>query len=297
MNSKSPLGFLYALLAYASWGVFPLYWKHFTGVSPLEIIGHRVLWSLFFLLLLVVFFKQLGELRSVLTNKAQLGILLLTATLLSTNWGFFIYGVISSQVVQTSFGYFLNPLVTILFGFLFLKERLTRLQWIAVGIAACGVLLFGVTLGKFPWIAVGLAVTFAFYGLLRKIVAVTPMVGLLAETLLMAIPAVFVVQAFAATSRFDSSLSMSLLFVGAGVVTTLPLIWFNSAAKLLPLSTMGFLQYVAPTIQLLIGIFVFKESFSLREGASFALIWLAIALYLFTLWKSRRYPVVIPDAD
>lgn len=297
MNSKSPLGFLYALLAYASWGVFPLYWKLLAGTSPLEIIGHRVLWSLFFLLVLVAFFQQMGELRQVLTNKAQLGILLLTATLLSTNWGLFIYGVISNHVVQTSFGYFLNPLVTILFGFLFLKERLTRLQWVAVAIAACGVLLFGITLGRFPWIAVGLAVTFAFYGLLRKIVAVSPLVGLLAETMLMGLPAIFVVWSYAETTQFGSSLTMNLLFIGAGVVTTLPLIWFNSAAKLLPLSTMGFLQYVAPTLQLLIGIFVFRESFSTQEAMSFGLIWAAIGLYLYTLWRSRRYPVLVPDAD
>jgi chloramphenicol-sensitive protein RarD len=292
-------GFVFALLAYASWGLLPLYWKPFTTVSPLEVVSHRVIWSLLLLALLVVLFRQVDEMRAVLRSGKRLAVLCLTASLLSVNWGLFIYGVVSGQVVQTSLGYFLNPLVSILLAFLFLKERLNLVQLLAVFLAACGVAHFGWRLGQLPWIALALALTFGLYGLLRKIVAVTPLVGLLVETALMTPPALAIIWSLSSQGRagFGNSANLTLLFLGAGVVTTLPLLWFNSATKLLRLSTMGFLQYLAPTLQLLVGVVVFKEPFSSREVISFVLIWTAIAIYLYSLLRSRQYAIPMPDPD
>jgi chloramphenicol-sensitive protein RarD len=292
-------GFVFALLAYASWGLLPLYWKPFATVSPLEVVSHRVIWSLLLLAILVVLFRQVDETRAVLRSGKRLAVLCLTASLLSVNWGLFIYGVVSGQVVQTSLGYFLNPLVSILLAFLFLKERLNLVQLLAVFLAACGVAHFGWHLGQLPWIALALALTFGLYGLLRKIVSVTPLVGLLVETALMTPPALAIIWSLSSQGRagIGNSAHLTLLFVGAGVVTTLPLLWFNSATKLLRLSTMGFLQYLAPTLQLLVGVAVFKEPFSSREVISFVLIWTAIAVYLCSLLWSRRYPEPMPDAD
>jgi chloramphenicol-sensitive protein RarD len=292
-------GFLYALLAYASWGLLPLYWKPFGSVSPLEIVSHRVIWSLILLAMFVVMFRQMDEMRAVLRNGKRMAVLVLTASLLSVNWALFIYGVVSGQVVQTSLGYFLNPLVSILLAFVFLKERFNLVQMVAVFLAACGVAHFGWHLGQLPWLALGLAFTFGLYGLLRKIVAVTPLIGLLVETALMAPVALAMIWVLSSQGRagFGSSAGLTLLFLGAGVVTTLPLLWFNSAAKLLRLSTMGFLQYLAPTLQLLVGVIVFKEPFTSRETISFVLIWTAIAVYLYSLLRSRQYAIPMPDPD
>jgi chloramphenicol-sensitive protein RarD len=292
----SPTGVLYALLAYASWGLLPLYWKPFGSVSPLEIVSHRVIWSLILLAILAIMLRQVDEMRALLRNGKRLAVLAVTASLLSVNWGLFIYGVVSSQVVQTSLGYFLNPLVSILLAFLFLKERLNLVQTLAVLLAACGVAHFGWHLGGMPWIALGLAFSFGLYGLLRKTVGVTPLIGLLVETALMAPAALALIWSLSSQGRagFGSSKQLTLLFLGAGVVTTLPLLWFNSATKLLRLSTMGFLQYLAPTLQLLVGVIVFKEAFTSREAISFVLIWTAIAVYVCSLL--RFAPVCDSDA-
>ncbi len=193
-------GFVYALLAYASWGLLPLYWKPFGMVSPLEVVSHRVIWSLLLLVALVLIFGQMEETRSVLRNGKRLSMLLVTASLLGVNWALFIYGVVSGQVVQTSLGYFLNPLVSIFLAFLFLRERLNLVQTLAVFLAACGVAHFGWYLGQLPWIALSLAFSFGLYGLLRKIVVVTPLVGLLIETALMTPPALAIIWSLSGDS-------------------------------------------------------------------------------------------------
>ena len=265
----------------------------------MEIVSHRVIWSLILLAILAVMLRQVDEMRAVLRNGKRLAVLVVTASLLSVNWGLFIYGVVSGQVVQTSLGYFLNPLVSILLAFLFLRERLNLVQSLAVFLAACGVAHFAWHLGRLPWIALGLALSFGLYGLLRKIVAVTPLIGLLVETALMTPPALAIIWSLSSQGRagFGSSAHLTLLFLGAGVVTTLPLLWFNSATKLLRLSTMGFLQYLAPTLQLLVGVIVFKEAFTSRDAISFVLIWTAIAVYLYSLLRSHRYAIPMPDPD
>ncbi len=276
-----------------------MYWKPFSGVSPLEVISHRVIWSLLFLGILVFAFRQGGEVRSVLRNGRRLAVLFLTATLLSVNWGLFIYAVGIGQVVQSSLGYFLNPLVSIVLAFVFLRERLTGWQIAAVVLAAAGAAHFGWHIGTVPGITIGIALSFALYGLLRKIVAVSPLVGLLVETALMAPAALGLMAFFSARGQaaFGGTPVLTLLFLGAGVVTTLPLLWFNKAAKLLPLSTLGFLQFLTPTLQLLVGVLVFHEPFSGRDAVSFALIWAGIGLYLLTLWKSPGDSVPVPTSD
>lgn len=276
-----------------------MYWKPFRGVSPLEVISHRVIWSLLLLGILVFAFREGAEVRSLLRNGKRLGVLFLTASLLSVNWGLFIYAVGIGQVVQSSLGYFLNPLVSIVLAFVFLRERLTGWQVAAVILAAAGAAHFGWHIGTVPWIAIGIALSFALYGLLRKIVAVSPLVGMLVETALMTPAALGLIAFFAARGQagFGSELSLTLLFLGAGVVTTLPLLWFNKAAKLLRLSTLGFLQFLTPTLQLLVGVCVFHEPFSHRAAVSFALIWSGIGLYLLTLWKSPDNAVPVPTSD
>lgn len=298
MKSLSPLGLLYALLAFVSWGVFPLYWKPFLHVSPWETLSHRVIWSLVVLVILVAVLRQAREVFAVWKNPRRAAMLFVTATLLSANWALFIYGVISGQVVQASLGYFLTPLVNILLACVVLKERLTRWQIAAVALASLGVLHYGWRLGSFPWIAIGIAITFGLYGLLRKVVAVPPLPGLLFETAWMTPVALLVLGSVQARGEtvFGGSPGLTALFVGTGIVTSLPLFWFNSAAKLLPLSTMGFLQYIAPTLQLAVGVWVFHEPFTTREGVTFALIWCAIAIYLTTILRGSRV-VVAPNPD
>lgn len=247
-----------------------------------------MLWSVLLLALLVAAGRQLRELVAVLRNVRHLAVLLLTASLLSANWGIFIYGVLSGHVVETSLGYFLNPLISILLALIFLKERMNRWQTVAVVLATCGVAHFGWHLGHFPWIALGLASTFGLYGLLRKVVRVRPLVGLLVETALMTPVALAMLAVLAGRGQAAFETSQVLLFASMGVITTLPLLWFNKAAKLLRLSTMGFLQYLAPTLQLLVGVAVFHEPFSSREVISFVLIWAAIAVYLSSHLRERE---------
>lgn len=299
MKALSPLGLFYAVLAFVSWGLFPLYWKAFSSASPWETLSHRAVWSLAVLAALVWLSSQTREAAAVLRSPRRLSLLLLTGSLLSANWTLFIYGVISGQVVQTSLGYFLTPLINILLAFLFLRERLTPWQTVAVVLASAGVLHFGWHLGTFPWIAVGLAITFGFYGLLRKVVAVNPLTGLLVETAWMT-PFALVILAGVnrgGTQTFGTTPWLTLLFLGAGIITTLPLLWFNSAAKLLPLSTMGFLQFLAPCLQLAVGVLVFREPFTTRDAISFVLIWCAIGIYVVTLLRGNRRMLVAPNPD
>ena len=278
----SKTGPLYAVLAYGSWGLLPIYWKFFSQVSAIEVLSHRMLWSLVFLGLILTVQGRLAELRKL--PRRQLLWLLVTALLLSVNWGLYIYGVNTDRVVETSLGYFINPLVSVMLGFVFLRERLHRGQQVAVILAAIGVGYFIWQFGAVPWIALGLAGTFALYGLLRKVVAVAPMVGLAVETALIT-PLVLLLIVYwsaAGTASFGSSPGLTLLFIGAGVATSMPLLWFNNAAKRLSLSTLGFFQYVAPSMQLLLGVFLYQEPFTQTHLISFSCIWAALLIYSST---------------
>ncbi|EKV01346.1 rarD protein [Leptolyngbya sp. PCC 7375] len=286
MNIQS--GPLYAILAYGSWGLLPIYWKFFSAASPIEVLSHRMLWSLVFLSLILTLQQRLSELRK-LPRRQVLG-LLATALLLSVNWGLYIYGVNTDQIVETSLGYFINPLVSVMLGFFVLRERLYRGQQFAVVLATIGVGYFIWQLGSVPWIALGLAGTFALYGLLRKMVAVSPMVGLAVETALMtpvALLLIFYWQS-SGTGSFGNSFGLTLLFVGAGVATSMPLLWFNNAAKRLSLATLGFCQYIAPSLQLMLGVFLYQEPFTQTHLISFSCIWTALLIYSCTSLLSSK---------
>lgn len=282
-------GPLYAILAYIAWGLLPIYWKLFAQVSPVEVLSHRIIWSALFLCGVLWVQRRHLEFRQVWRSKT-LGLLLLTSLLLALNWGLYIYGVNSGRVVETSLGYFINPLVSVLLGFVFLKERLHRGQQMAVLLAGLGVAYFIWQFGAVPWIALALAVSFAFYGLLRKIAAVAPMAGLAAETLLITPVAIAILgyESSTGNGHWSASLGLNLLFIGCGVVTSLPLLWFNNAAKRLRLSTLGFFQYMAPSIQLILGVFLYREAFTLTHAVTFGLIWTALLIYTFTSLKMQR---------
>ncbi|HEY8901352.1 MAG TPA: EamA family transporter RarD [Chthoniobacterales bacterium] len=289
-------GILYALLAYGAWGLFPIYWKGFGAIPPVEVIAHRLVWSLVFLLILVTATGRLRECLRIVRSPRLVATLALTAALLSINWGLFVHGVNSGQVVEASLGYFFNPLLSVLLGFLILRERLTRLQVIAVGLASLGVFAFGYHVGRVPWIALGIALSFGLYGLIRKMVPVDPLPGLVVETGVSAPIAAAVIGLHAAhgSGHFFDSPGITLLFLGGGVVTAFPLIWFISAAKLLPLSMVGFFQYLAPTLQLAVGVFLFHERFTPRDAIAFGLIWAAIAIFLA---GSRRRPRPLEECE
>lgn len=243
-----------------------------------------MIWSAVFLCCILLVQRRLPDLMALLKSPQEVRVLLLTATLLSCNWGLYIYGVNSDRVVETSLGYYINPLVTVLLGFIFLKERLHWGQQVAVLLATLGVGYFIWQLGTVPWIGLGLAITFAFYGLLRKVVPAGPLVGLAVETLLIT-PVVLLFVGYLATqghSHFGETPWKTLLFMGAGVATSMPLLWFNKAAKRLRLSTLGFFQYLAPSLALVLGVFLYGEPFTAAHLVTFGCIWTALALFSAT---------------
>ena len=283
-----PPGALNAVLAYTAWGLLPLYWKLFGSIPAIEVLSHRILWSTVFLVGLLVVQRRLREFAAAWRSPQQVGLLLVTATILAGNWGLYIYGVNSDRVVETSLGYYINPLVNVLLGMLFFKERLNRLQMGAVGLAAIGVAIFIWRIGTVPWIALTLAISFGIYGSLRKSAAVNPTVGLTVETLLIAPLAVGLISygATTGTAHWGQSSLITALFIGCGVITSLPLLWFNTAAKRLRLSTLGFFQYLAPSLQLLLGVFLYHEPFTLTHLVTFGLVWSAIGLYMTASLRS-----------
>jgi chloramphenicol-sensitive protein RarD len=290
-DTKQPIltGPAYAVLAYTAWGLLPIYWKFFVQVPAVEVLSHRILWSALFLVGVLWAQHRQAEFRQLWRPQYLRG-LLLTALLLAFNWGLYIYGVNSDQVVETSLGYFINPLVSVLLGFLFLKERLNRPQQMAVVLATIGVGYFIWQFGSIPWIALALALSFAFYGLLRKILAVAPMAGLAMETLLITPVAIGLLAYLANTNNEHWSLNWELnaLFIGCGIVTSFPLLWFNNAAKRLRLSTLGFFQYLAPSLQLALGVFLYHEPFTATHLVTFSLIWTALLIYSVSALRAQR---------
>ncbi|NMF82180.1 EamA family transporter RarD [Nodosilinea sp. P-1105] len=299
--SEANLGPLYAVLAYAAWGILPIYWKWFGAIPAIEVLSHRMIWSAVFLCAILLAQRRLPALRALLQSPQAVAALLLTASLLSLNWGLYIYGVNSDRVVEASLGYYINPLVSVVLGFVFLQERLHRVQQLAVALAAVGVGYFIWQLGQVPWIALGLALTFAVYGLVRKVVPVAPLVGLTVETLLITPLTLLFVSYLGLTGNghFGQSFPMTVLFMGAGVTTSLPLLWFNNAAQRLSLASLGFFQYLAPSIALLLGIFLYGEPFTPTHGVTFGSIWLALGLYSVRAWghATRPQPAATDLAD
>ncbi len=282
-SSKFNLGIVYGILAYGSWGFLPVYLKFFSAVPALEVLCHRVIWSALLLIGIVMVQRQLRQFQGLWRSPRICLILFSTATLLALNWGIYIYGVNTERVIETSLGYFINPLFTILLGYFFLQERLNRWQVLAVSIATLGVANLILDLGQIPWIAIALAFTFGSYGLIRKVTALPPVAGLAGETLILVPLAIALITHWANTSsgHFGLTLPLNLLFIGCGIVTALPLLWFNQATQRLTLSTLGFLQYIAPSLQLALGVFLYQEPFTHTHRITFSLIWIALAIYSF----------------
>jgi chloramphenicol-sensitive protein RarD len=275
-------GVVLAASSYVAWGLFPAYFFVLKSVSPIEVLAHRMIWSLVFLSFVLAFRRQWSWLRPLARQPRLLAGFTVSAALLSGNWFLYIWAVTGGHVIDASLGYFINPLVNIVLGFALLHERLRPAQWFAVAIAALGVLWLTWQGHHFPWIAVVLALTFGFYGLMRKIAALGPLEGLSLETLLLfPLAAAYLVwTAFIGDNAFlQADFALRLLLIAAGPITAIPLLLFAAGARLIRLSTLGLLQFIAPTLQLLLGIWMFHEPFGGARMAGFVIIWAALALY------------------
>ncbi len=284
-------GILFAIGAYLIWGFMPVYIKQLAGVPPLQILGHRIVWSFLFLAIVIVALRQTASLRKASAGKRVLGIYLVAALLLAANWLTYIIAVNDGHVVESSLGYFINPLVSVLLGVVFFHERLRKWQWAAVGIASLGVLYLTVDYGRLPWIAIILALTFGLYGLVKKAAPLGALHGLTLETALLFLPALvyLVWEGFQGVGAFGSGdPGLSVLLAMAGLVTAIPLLMFGSAARSIPLSMVGLLQYIAPTCQFLLGVLVYQEPFSAARLVGFAIIWSALVIFWVEGYFYRR---------
>ena len=287
-------GIVYATLAFVTWGLFPLYLRQVASVHPIEVVLHRSTWSLLFVLCLLAALRRFDGLRPLLAQPRRLGQFVLSALLLSCNWLVYVFAVQSGHVVEASLGYFINPIVSVLLGVLVLHERLNRVQWAAVALAAAGVLWLTWLNGRLPWIALVLAISFGLYGLMRKTSPLGALEGLALETLLLAplvLPLLvwWTLSGQGAMARGDMTLNAWLLF--GGPLTAMALVWFAAGARRLPLATVGLLQYLSPTLQLALGVWVFHEPFDRARLVGFAFIWAALAVYSLDGWRRSRLAV------
>ncbi|MCJ7433990.1 MAG: EamA family transporter RarD [Anaerolineales bacterium] len=290
MNKK---GMLYGIGAYALWGFFPIYWKLLHHISAVQLISHRIGWS-FILLMLVIFVTgQLKDFRSTI-NARTFRIYFIAALLIGVNWLVYVWAVNAGFIVETSLGYFINPLLSMLMGVIFLRERLRLTQWIPVGLAAIGVGYLTFVYGRPPWIALVLAFSFATYGLIKKIAPLGSLYGLTLETGILFLPALayLIFTEVNGTGAFlHDTTPVNMLLVGAGVVTTIPLLMFASAAQRIPLTRVGVLQYIAPTIQFALGVFLYKEPFDRAHLIGFSIVWIALIIFWVENYIAHRMPV------
>ncbi len=291
ISKEAKQGVALGLAAYFLWGSFPVFFKELDGAAPLEIVCHRIIWSAVFLLILVIFRQRLGAVRDALCNRSTLLTLCSSTLLITTNWLVFIYAVQKGEVLQSSLGYFMAPLISILLGFLFLRERLQRWQQLSVLLAIIGVLNLTMQHGQLPWIALILATSFGLYGLLRKMARVDAMVGLTVETLLLT-PAALGFLLYLANQQqgvfMTGSLRFDLLLPLSGVVTAVPLLLFVAAARRLQMATIGFLQYITPSLHFLLAVGLYHESFSQSHLISFLFIWAGLGVFSGdAIWAGR----------
>lgn len=284
-------GIFYAFGAYAWWGFFPLYWKLLKHVPALQLIGHRIVWSFVSLIFVIIILGQWKTFKDSLLNLRVLGLYLIAAVLIAINWFLYVWAVNAGYIVETSLGYFINPLISVLIGVIFFRESLKLWQWIPIGLAAIGVLYLTLSLGSVPWIALTLAFSFGFYGMVKKVATLSSLHGLSLETLILLIPAIvfLVISENSGNGAFmHSNFLTDILIIGAGMITTIPLLMFASAAKRIPLSLIGILQYIAPTIQFLLGVLFFHEPFSMSQFIGFCFVWAALVIFGFNSFSSYR---------
>lgn len=284
-------GILAAAGAYILWGLLPVYWKLIQGVSPLEIVAHRMAWSLVFAVILLAATRHWGWLAQVRRRPRLLWPFAVTGVLITVNWLVYIWAVNSGRIVDASLGYFINPLVNVLLGVVFLRERLRPGQWVAIAIAAAGVSYLTFSYGQLPWIGLTLAFSFGAYGLIRKTVRFNSLEGFTLETGVMFLPAVAYLLFLSRTGNLafgNDGLSTTLLLAFTGVITAVPLLLFAAGARRVTMTTLGILQYIAPTLQFLLGVVVYHESFTQARLIGFSLIWSSLALYTVEGYLVRR---------
>lgn len=290
-------GIVYGIGAYTIWGLLPIYWKALQHVPAAEILTHRMVWSLLFILGLLAVQHNWSWLKTSLKQPRTLLIFFTTAIFLSVNWFTYIWGVNAGFIVETSLGYFINPLISVVLGVLFLRERLRSGQIFALALAAAGVAYLTFRYGSFPWIAITLALTFGFYGLLRKIAPLEAKEGLALETSVLFLPALsylLYLEIIGKGSFGHVNLTTSILLIGAGIATAIPLLLFGLAARRITLTNLGLLQYIAPTMQFILGVLVYKEGFGVDQMIGFGLIWTALLVYTAEGFWNNRKPVSIP---
>lgn len=287
-------GIFFGLAAYVLWGVLPVYWKALELVSPFEILSSRFMWSCVFVFLLIIFQKKwplfTKEVKQVFSNVKTGAAMAAAGITISFNWGTFIWAVNNGHIVETSMGYYINPLVSILFAVVFLRERLDKMQLAAITCAFIGVASMVYSFGKIPWVSLTLAFTFALYGLLKKILPVSALTSIMLETLLITpLALVYEYSLWQQGVSFYASgnLQVIMMLTGAGVVTAIPLLLFTAGARLLPLKIIGFLQYISPTLTLLIGVFVYNEAFTASHLLAFGWIWAALLLFIVSQLRSN----------
>jgi chloramphenicol-sensitive protein RarD len=281
--------------AYIIWGLFPLYWKQLHNVPALQLLGNRIVWSFILLFGVVLITRQFSSFKSEASKKKILGVYSVAAVLIGVNWLTYVWAVNAGYIVETSLGYFINPLLSVLLGVIFLRERLRPLQWLPVGLAAVGVAYLTAIYGHLPWIALVLAFSFALYGLVKKLAPLGSLYGLTLETAILFLPAVaflLVAQFNGTGALFNDGTKTTVLLIGAGVVTAVPLLMFASAAKLITLTMVGLMQFIAPTLQFMIGVFVYHEPFTHDQLIGFSVVWLALIIFWVEgYFANRRVPV------
>jgi chloramphenicol-sensitive protein RarD len=291
-------GILYGIGAYALWGFFPIYWKLLHNVPAPQLLGHRIGWSFLLLFGVILFTRQWTDFRANLSRRTFV-IYSVAALLIGVNWLIYVWAVNEGFIVETSLGYFINPLLSVLMGVVILRERLRPIQWIPIGLAAAGVIYLTVVYGQLPWIALTLAFSFGFYGLVKKVAPLSSLYGLTLETGMLFLPALayLVVSEANGTGAFlRQGWTTDLLLFGAGAVTTVPLLMFASSARQIPLTVVGVLQYIAPTLQFLIGVFVYREPFDNVRLVGFGIVWVALIIFWFENFLAHRYSVTpIPE--
>ncbi|MBU1196387.1 MAG: EamA family transporter RarD [Proteobacteria bacterium] len=278
---EKPVGVLFGIAAFVAWGFLPAYWKQMLVVSPVEILCHRIVWSCVFLSGIITLQRRWPEVRGIIKNPLVVKRLCLSTMLIGFNWFVYIWAVNSARVVETSLGYYMTPMINVVLGFLFLGEKFNRLQGVAILFALTGVMYSLIAYGSLPAFALALSLSFALYGFARKKISAAPLPGLLVETMILFIPAFayIVFKVSCNDSYFLKQSGLTFWMLGSGLATSLPLLWFAAAAKRLNLSTIGILQYLAPSIAFGLGVFVYKEPFNFHTLITFACIWTGVVFY------------------
>lgn len=280
-NDQYKQGLLFAFAAYIMWGVAPIYFKALVGIGAVDILLHRVIWSFAFILLVILLVTGFSKIKKLFKDRKRLGLLGITSIIIAFNWLLFIWAVNNDHMLDASLGYYINPLLNVVLGTLFLGERLRKLQWVAVVIAFAAVMVEVISFGSIPWISLALASSFGVYGLMRKKINIDAISGLFVETLFLLPFALIYVLVIDNSSLelLTGDWTLTLLIISAGVVTTLPLLAFSAAAIRIPLSTLGFIQYIGPSLMLLLAVFFYGEDFQIQKAFTFGLIWLALIVY------------------